>query len=323
MHSSRAVAVISIGALLLVLTACEPARTTSRRDLTAVPSSGVLLGAYVDPVTPDKAGQQAAILGLERSMRRRLALVQWYYPSSSSFPTWREPWSSAGGRRNLISWAGLNSNDINSGRYDALIDQRARGLKALGRPLLFRYMAEMDGSAKRARAVSSVAYVAAWRRIYNRFRAVGARNVEFVWCPNAWGFDAGTAPAWYPGDQYVQWLCADGYNWAPQQVGAKWTSFQQVFQSFYNWAVPRRKPIVIGEFGSVEDPNQPGRKAAWIRDAAATIERWPMVKAAVWFDAKAGASNVPSVKYDWRLRTSSSSLRAWQVAGSRVYLSPK
>ena len=53
-------------------------------------------------------------------------------------------------------------------------------------------------------------------------------------------------------------MCADGYNWAPAR--GEWTSFEQVFASFYGWAVTTGKPIMIGEFGAQE--RAAGEKAA-------------------------------------------------------------
>ena len=33
------------------------------------------------------------MLGLERSMDRKLGIAHWFYPWGSPFPTWREPWA--------------------------------------------------------------------------------------------------------------------------------------------------------------------------------------------------------------------------------------
>ncbi len=326
MRSSRGfVAVLVL--TVLMSTACygpspwTPSGGTGRAARSA-PSSGALLGSYIEPTTYDRAGQENAILTEESRMGRRRDIEHWFYPWASPFPTWREPWAAAGGRLNLISWAPALTTDINAGRHDAVIDARARGMKALGRPVLLRWFAEMDGSAKRSKAVSPAAFIAAWRRVYNRFQAQGATNVEFVWCPTAWNFQTGEAPRWYPGDAYVQWLCADGFNWAPTKPGAEWTSFESIFRSFYGWAAPRGKPIMIGEVGAIEDWSRLGRKADWIRGAADTVRRWPAVKAFVWFDAKANAHSDPHLTYDWRVDTTASSREAWNEVGRWAHFNP-
>jgi beta-mannanase len=216
----------------------------------------------------------------------------------------------------MVSWAPPPSvNDINSGAYDGLIDQRARGMKASGKPILLRWFAEMDSATRRRQAVSPSAFISAWRHIYDRFNKAGATNVEFVWCPDAWAFDTGTGAQWYPGDAYVQWTCADGYNWAPKKPGATWWSFERTFHSFYAWASKRSKPIVIGEVGAVEDPSHAGRKAQWIRDIAMTVRNWPRIKALVWFDATAGTRSDPGLTYDWRVNSSPSAQAAWKEIG--------
>ena len=42
-------------------------------------------------------------------------------------------------------------------------------------------------------------------------RREGATNVGWVWCPLATGFTDGRAQKYYPGDDQVDWLCADVY----------------------------------------------------------------------------------------------------------------
>lgn len=331
MRSSRAfIAVLML--MVLTTAACygpsgwapSGGSTPSGAGRSAVtdPASGALLGSYIQPTSHDRAGQERAILAEERAMGRRRDIEHWFYPWESPFPTWREPWAAAGGRLSLISWAPARTTDINAGRYDAMIDSRARGMRAFGRPVLLRWFAEMDGNAKRSKAVSPAAFIAAWRRIYNRFQAQGATNVEFVWCPTAWNFQTGSAPQWYPGDGYVQWLCADGYNWAPRRPGAEWTSFESTFASFHAWAARRGKPLMIGEVGSGEDWSRPGRKADWIRAAADTIRRWPAVKAFVYFDSKTTSLSDPDITYDWQVDTTTSSRAAWNDIGRWGYFNP-
>ena len=54
------------------------------------------------------------------------------------------------------------------------------------------------------------------------FDAEGATNVTWAWCGTAWGMKtpdsatstAGSAYQYYPGDDVIDWVCADGFNWA-------------------------------------------------------------------------------------------------------------
>ena len=53
----------------------------------------------------------------------------------------------------MISWGCEDVERILAGSYDAMIDDRADGLEALGKPLFLRWCWEMDGdrSEKKAR----------------------------------------------------------------------------------------------------------------------------------------------------------------------------
>ena len=61
----------------------------------------------------------------------------------------------------------------------------------------------------------AAAYVAAWDHIRAIFTAVGATNVSWVWCPTGIGFEDGRAKPYYPGDNEVDWVCADVYSSPP------------------------------------------------------------------------------------------------------------
>jgi endoglucanase len=328
MRSSRRWVAALAAALVLAVAASACGYVPGKdggRPARSAPATGALLGTFTEPARHDRAGQEAAIQGLERAMGRKLGIAHWFYPWDSPFPTWRETWAHQGGRLNMVSWGnGPTSVDVAAGRFDRMIDDRARGMKAFGKPILLRWFGEMDSATLRAKAGTPAQFIAAWRRMYNRFTAAGATNVEFVWCPNAWAFETGTAVQWYPGDAYVQWTCADGYNWAPAKPGADWLSFERTYRDFYAWASKKQKPIVIGEVGAVEDPRQPGRKAQWIQDLASTVRAWPRIKAVVWFDATADTRSDPGKIYDWRLNSSARSLAAWRDIGWwRIFHPPR
>ena len=184
-----------------------------------------------------------------------------------------------------------------------MIKQRARATQALGQPVLLRWFWEMDGNKKSQFAGTPDQYVAAWRHIVTIFRAEGADNVRWVWCPNASAFNDGTAQTFYPGDDFVDWTCADGYNWAPGRPGDDYRSFQDIFAGFYGWARLQKKPIMVGEFG-VQERN-PGEKAEWILAARDAVKSdFPLMRAVVYFDS--------NKDYDWALTTSDSAVAAFR-----------
>jgi beta-mannanase len=113
----------------------------------------------------------------------------------------------------MVSRGDQDTRQVATGADDELIRQRADAVAALGRPVLLRWFWEMDGRRYRNVAHSPREFVAAWRHLHDLFAERGADNVRWVWCPNATAFTDRTAQQFYPGDGYVDWVCADGYDY--------------------------------------------------------------------------------------------------------------
>jgi beta-mannanase len=259
------------------------------------PKTGTWVGTYEEQAG-SRIVKQNRLFDLEELINRKIDVDHNYTAWNEPFPGWREQWDITNGRVPFVSWAKTSTAAINSGRYDGLIRQRAADVKAFGYPILLEWFWEMDGNRNRYIAGSPASYIAAWRRIHRIFDRAGVTNVSWVWCPNAWGFATGAAQKFYPGDDYVDWICANGYNWAPGRRGDEWRSFEWIFQPFYDWASGRGKPLMIGEFGVQE--RKPGEKAQWLREAAGTLKtKFTDIKAVVYFNV--------NKRYDWRLDTNS------------------
>ncbi len=224
---------------------------------------GALFGAYVQAPGDDHDVQMAAVERRERDIGRRLAIDHHFYPWDKEFPTAREKDDLRNGRIPMISWNGKTLNlAIGLGQHDELIRTRAQAVKTLGGKVLIRWMWEMDGRQKAEHTTHPAFYIAAWRHIHDVFADEGVTNVQWVWCPNATAFrteDERNAPAYYPGDEYVDWICADGYNWAPGRPNDKWRSFASIYQDFYDWGISRGKPLMVGEYGAQERELLAGR----------------------------------------------------------------
>jgi hypothetical protein len=149
--------------------------------------------------------------------------------------------------------------------------------------------------------------VAAWRHIHDIFAAGNATNAVWVWCPNASAFDD-VAMSYYPGDAYVDWVCADGYNFAPNRPNDRWRSFGEIFDHFYAAGTKLRKPMMIGETGVLE--REPDEKAQWFHDAHDAIAaRFPAIAALVYFNAD---STEKGVYYQWSVDTSPSAFEGFR-----------
>ncbi len=311
------VAVALLAGAALVPLALPRAGAAGRTPGPLAPTEGVLFGAHVQ--TPAGTHPYQAVTDLEAKLGRVLAIDHYYHPFDDPFPDGREAWDVVGGRIPMISWGKTYAGDINAGRHDDLVRTRARSVRDLGQPVLLRWFWEMGGNRNLAHAASPSDYIAAWNRLRRLFAEEGASNAVWVWCPDASDFGNGAAQAFYPGDEAVDWTCADGYNYRhPSRRSTVARSFEATFAAYYAWAVERPKPIMIGEYGVVEDG--PGDKAAWMDAARDTLKsRFPAVAAVVYFHS---LREKDGFTYDWRMDTSESSLAAFQAMGADPWFNP-
>lgn len=285
-----------------------------RRPTAPLPGTGALFGVHTEVEDTSVEAEQAAVTQLEDDLGRKLDIDHAFYPWGKEFPTELEEWDLENGRTPMISWNGRGAytDEIAAGAHDPLIQDRALRVKDLKGRVLIRWFWEMDGNNKAEWAKSPADYIGAWRRIVDVFREQGADNVEWVWCPNASAFDRGEAQTFYPGPEYVDWICADGYNWAPGRAGDEWESFRDIFGGFYGWASQQNKRIMVGEFGVQE--RSPGEKAAWVTDLASTIKtEFPLISAVVYFHA--------NKDYDWRMNTSPDAYEAFKALANDPWFS--
>jgi hypothetical protein len=297
---------LSVAAAAVLLGGRDPARPISFPPDSLAPQGGALLGAWITPPGDfTREGQQAAVTQLERQIGRRLDINHHFYSWDKPFPTEEERWDLANGRIPMISWGDQDTRRVASGTDDDLIRQRADVVAALGHPVLLRWFWEMDGNRYRTVAHSPADYVAAWRHLHDLFAERAADNVRWVWCPNASAFSDGTAQRFYPGDAYVDWVCADGYAY-PWNTA----SFADIFKDFHRWGAGTGKPLMVGEWGVVERAS--GAKGRWLAEARTALKsRLPKIAAVVYFDAER--------QYDWRVGTSPDSLASFKAMATDPY----
>ena len=273
----------------------------------AVPDSAraqqpVAWGAF----TPGAPESRATMDAFNARVGRRAAIWHTYKSfDQEAFPTITVGTAHDAGGVPLITWEPFNRplRNIARGDYDGYIRNSARQAVAFGKPILLRFAHEMNGDwypwGLGVNGNSAGDYIAAWRHVVRVFRNENAHNVKHVWAPNTGSFST-----LWPGDDYVDYLGLDGYNW-----GAKydnWESFEQVFDSSYRQIVRlSKKPLLITEFAANE---RGGDKAAWVRHAFSreVAQRYPQIRALVWFDENKEA--------DWRVNSSDATLSAMRSA---------
>jgi hypothetical protein len=139
---------------------------------------------------------------------------------------------------------------IANGTYDDFIKAQADLVKAFEHPFFIRFGHEFNilqgseywnGAYSWARNPAD--FVNAWRRYVTIFRAEGASNAIFVWNANWEDIGPHHWTEYYPGDDYVDWVGVDLYQYTPSSDPA------QEMAGIYN-DYRSKKPIVINEWGA-------------------------------------------------------------------------
>lgn len=234
--------------------------------------------------------------------------------------TW-EPWDTALGPQDP---AQIHLQDIIDGTWDSYIAARAREFAAVRLPILVRWGHEFNGNWYPWGIANNNAdpslYVRAYRHVHDLVEAAGARNVQWVWA-----FNNGSSPdetyndpaRAYPGDEYVDWVGIDGYNWgfgpSWDSTGDHWATFDATFAAAYAKvrAIAPNRPVMIGEFASTEDG---GDKARWLSDMDTTLRSrgYPDLKLLTYFDL--------TKEEDWSPNSSPASLAAFTTWVRQRYM---
>lgn len=190
---------------------------------------------------------------------------------------------------------------IADGEFDSFFREWAQDALAFGSPVYLRFGFEMNGDWFGWGGHPDL-FIRAWRRAHRIFEEEGATNVVWVWSPNAISIPRelwNRIAAYYPGDEFVDWVALDGYNFGDEHSEwHRWESFEEVFTPGLDELADHcpEKPVMIAEFGCA--PGRPGQRASWIRDAHAFISRRPEIRAAIWFSLDKSREGEPNWSLD-------------------------
>jgi hypothetical protein len=263
--------------------------------------------AYLGSTTDGGVAAQESQFG------RRLAVVHYYLTQTASWPSSNLAADKAAGRIPFVSWKPGTWSTVASGGQDSAVDNRCRQLRDLQHPVFFSIHHEPEDENG-----GTANYTAMWRRVVDRCRALGATNVAYVMVYMGWTFNtaSGRNPeAWWAGDDYVDWVATDPYNWFGKP-GAQWRTLQQETYTAPAFAQTHGKPLMLAEWGSAEDPAQPNRKAQWFAQSLAWMKTVPQIKAAVYFNR---AHQHDWGTQDWRVNSTSQALTAWRTLAADPY----
>ena len=185
---------------------------------------------------------------------------------------------------------------VASGLYDFYIDAWAAAAARFGQPMMVRFGHEMNDPYRYPwgpQNNTKEEYIAAWRRVVERFRAAGATNVVWVWSPHV-AYDYWDL--YYPGDLYVDWVATGVLNFGPIAQWSKWWTVAEIFGTKYERLASFGKPVMIAEFGSLAVG---GDRAQWYREALDSLpSRYPAVRALLFFQTR-DDQTVTYQKVDW------------------------
>lgn len=259
--------------------------------------SGCLTGAFLDDrPSPD------AITRFQEDYGKKpffvLVFLDWgsypdekmvrdvYGAGSVLMITW-EPWRA-------VQKEGIDYDALLRGEDDAYLREFAAKLKVIEKPVFLRFAHEMNGDwyPWAGDKITPEKYKKIFWHIRKIFDQVQAINVRWVFSVNAENVPTENKfDLCYPGDQFVDYIGVDGYNWGVTQLWSRWQSFKEIFSGVYE-EITRRypKPVLITEFGST---SAGGDKVRWILEAFQEIRKMPKVRGFVLFNV--------DKETDWRV----------------------
>jgi hypothetical protein len=300
----------------------------------------ILWGAYDNT----KSDSYEPIVALEDTLHMKFAIIQiysaWGSKPQQRFPfneskaiydlgsipmiTW-EPWLNdfdkekfpTKGDNDQRNWGGMKA--IAAGEYDAYIDEWAKKTKAFGANIYLRMGHEMNDPYRYPWGPQNnkpEEFIAAWKHVHDRFAAVGAKNVQWVWSPHPayQQFDQ-----YYPGADYVDWIGVPTLNYGTVAPWSKWWTFSEIFGTYYDTIAVYKKPIMLSEIGSLRVG---GDRAIWFSQALTDLPaKYPLVKAILFYHSNNDNTTMDKT-LDWTLLRDKPTTKAIMTAVSKWKLPP-
>ena len=190
---------------------------------------------------------------------------------------------------------------IAEGRFDSYIDKWAQDAKEFSANFFLRLGHEMNDPYRYPWGPQNNRpedFIAAWRHVVDRFRAIGVKNAIWVWSPHP----AYSYVDFYPGHDYVNWIGTTAINYGTVATWSQWWSFDDIFKKFYADVSLYKKPLMVTEFGSL---GVGGDRPQWFTEAFHSLKtRYPAVKAVVFFHV-ADDQTTTYKSLDWSFKNDS------------------
>lgn len=336
--SRRSMTAGVLGLVLAVSALVAPSRafTPSAQAAALNPDLPTLIwGAYARPRTGET--HITATQHLEAAAGRSMAATRVYLLWDQTFPDSYVSWLKSTNHLLLISvkaqrvdgtvvpWRSIADAQPGSA-LQAEIDGWAQRIKDYGTHVYFTFNHEPEAAASGTFGTDQD-YKDAWQHVISSFRADQVTNATYMWIMTGYAFglsatDRRQAVKWYPGDDYVDAMGADEYNdfTCRSTSVAPWKSLATDIEPFRQFGLSHPlKEMWLPEYGSVEDPNVPGRKAQWINDVRAMFKdsAYSQFRGILYFNAQRPGTN----NCKWYVDSSDSSLAAFKAMGQDPFYS--
>ncbi|CAF4257634.1 unnamed protein product, partial [Rotaria sordida] len=97
-------------------------------------------------------------------------------------------------------------------------------------------------------------FIETWRHIHDIFtnKSLNSTRLQWIWCVNNADVGSYTAEHYWVGENYIDWMGIDGYNFGRSQSWSSWLSPSQVFDNMIIRLqnLSATKPICINEYAS-------------------------------------------------------------------------
>jgi beta-mannanase len=305
---SKLLNIFVLGSLAFVLASCSlPSEPLPDTDNPSEPLPNqrtvgdAKFGAYVKGAAWDKD----ILFALESEVGHQFNIIQWFTSWPAPYEEYLVDRVHDIGRSPLITWQSkdISLQDISSGIHDTYIRSWAQGISNAQGDVYLRPFPEMNGDWVSWNG-NPQKLIEAWRHIVTIFRAEGATNVKWVWSPNVTDEPKtleNRMELYYPGDDVVDIMALDGFNWGTVRSYTAWKEFETIFTDPYaRISKLGNQPIWLAEIASTEHG---GDKAQWVKNMLSTTS-FPRVDAIVWFNE--------IKETDWRIESSDDSLQAFR-----------
>ena len=287
-------------------------------------------GAWAGTSAPSKTGHNPSI-GLQQyeSVAKTVPDILHFYESGGgAFPSKVEiALAQRPGKQPSIlyhNWQpapNLTWRQIANGAANSAIQNVANSIKAYPHKIMLAIAHEPENDMKLSAGSGKTPedYVAMYRYVANRLRALGVRNVVYVW--NMMGFSGWGSyyDRLYPGHDVVDWIAWDAYGHSAQSTFNEYMNRpapSKNWPGMYVWATKKApgKPLMLGEW-AYDIKGQPNAPQI-VKTAASVLKNnFPMIKAMVYW-------NSATSNYNFRLDQTTTVGKAYGAAYAQMVADP-